>query len=111
MSGARRPLTYAGGDVALLARMSDGRVRVVYLDRSGQPTQHKAAVWTHHLRGVGWHMAAIREAIKALPPEHEPPPAPQSPPASTGTAAPRPSQPPRGGGFLFIDHAIPEGDR
>ena len=107
---ARRPLTYAGGDVALVARMADGRVRIVYLDRSGQPTNHLAAAWPHELRGVGWHMKAIREAIAAVPEENpDPPPATPSL-ASTGTAAPRPPQPARSG-FLFVDHTIPEGDR
>lgn len=108
----RRPLTYAGGDIALRARMANGRVRVVYLDRFGQPTRHLASAWPHELRGVGWHMKAIREAIAVLPLENnEPPPAASPLPAPSGTAAPHSPQHPRGGGFLFVDHTITEGDR
>lgn len=107
----RRPLTYAGGDVALRARLPNGRVRVVYLDRAGQPLAHLAAVWPHELRGVGWHMKTIREAIAALPEENnEPPPATPPSPASSGTAAPQHPHA-RGGGFLFVDHTITDGDR
>lgn len=108
----RRPLTYAGGDVTLLARMAGGKVRVVYLDRTGQKTIHLAAAWPHELRGVGWHMKAIREAIASLPEEsNEPPPAASPLPAPSGTAAPPQSQPRRSGGFLFVDHIITDGDR
>lgn len=76
----RRPsLTYAGGDVALVARLPCGRVRVVYVDQAGVPTRHQAAAWPHELRGLGWHLAEVKAAIAALPDPNAPPaPAPRA---------------------------------
>lgn len=64
---SRPPLTLAGGDVTLVARLPCGRVRVAYVDRDGQPTRHTRPAWPHELRGIGWHLAEIKRAIAALP--------------------------------------------
>ncbi len=61
-----RALRLLGSDVALVAGLPCGRVRVVYLDRAGQPTDHRTNVWPHELIGNGWHLAAIKRAITAL---------------------------------------------
>jgi hypothetical protein len=66
------PLTLAGGPVALVARLPDGRVRCCYLDRAGARTRHGRDAHAHELRGVGWHLAAIKAAIAALPLVGEP---------------------------------------
>lgn len=65
--GKRPPLTLAGGPVSLVARLPDGRVRCRYLDRAGNVTRHGRDAHAHELRGVGWHLAAIKAAILALP--------------------------------------------
>lgn len=63
----RRPLTLAGGDVALRARSADGRAIVEYIDLAGRPLGHWARCHAFQLRGVGWHIAAIKQAIANLP--------------------------------------------
>lgn len=92
------PLTLAGGAVDLVARLPDGRVRCCYLDREGNRSRHGRDAHAHELRGVGWHLAAIKAAIQALPfvgsvtpslPEHP-------------TSAPRP------GAWLHIHHTAAE---
>lgn len=85
----RRPLTYQGTDVALARRTHAGKAVVVYLNRHGQPTAGTAEAWPHELRGVGWHIAAIKQAIAALPLEG-------SPVSASEPAAPRP--------LLFAHH-------
>lgn len=75
-----RGLRLLGSDVALVAGLPCGRVRVVYLDRDGQPTCHRTNVWPHELIGNGWHLAAIKRAIAAL----------TGSTITTGTPAPRP---------------------
>ena len=62
-----RPLTYLGGDVRLVGRRADGRAVVRFLDRAGRPAGPTAEAWPHELRGVGWHIAAIKRAIAAAP--------------------------------------------
>jgi hypothetical protein len=76
---SRRPLTFAGGDVRPTHRRADGRARVVYLDRTGQPTRHTAAAWPHELRGVGWHLAEIKTLLAGLPLEGAAVPEPAAP--------------------------------
>ena len=64
----KRPaLTLAGADVDLHRRLPDGRAVVVYLDRTGAPTASTRIAHAHELRGIGWHLAAIKAAIQALP--------------------------------------------
>jgi hypothetical protein len=92
----RRPLTLAGADVALHRRLADGRVEVVYLDRDGQPMRSTRVAHAHELRGIGWHLAAIKAAIAALPLQ------------GTATASPSPSQPApetRPSAWLHAHHA------
>lgn len=77
-----QPLTLAGGDVELLERLPDGRVLCAYLDRMGKRTRQTRTAHAHELRGIGWHLAAIKAAIAALPlagapPHSQPAPAPQ----------------------------------
>ena len=82
-----RGLRLQGSDVALVQGLPCGRVRVVYLDRAGQPTTHRNTVWPHDLIGNGWHLAAIKRAIAAL---IDP---------TTTTAAPAPPRP-----LLYAHH-------
>ena len=107
----RPPLTFAGGDVVLASRLADGRVRVAFVDRAGQPTGHRAEVWPHELRGLGWHLAEIKRLIQALPmaapaggsvghPTREPAPFPLQKPAPT----------PRRG-WLFAHHVAAAEER
>jgi hypothetical protein len=93
MSTSRHPpLTFAGGDVVPVRRKANGQVVVAYLDRKGQPTSITAIAWPHELRGIGWHMAGIKQVVGRLPLEGDTPtPAPASEPA-----APRP--------LLFAHH-------
>lgn len=88
----RRPLTHAGGDVALRARTADGRALVEYLRPDGSATGHRARCHAHELRGIGWGIAAIKAAIAKLPIDGEPP-APDSP------------QPAAAARWLFAHHA------
>ncbi len=60
-------LRLQGSDVALVAGMPCGRVRVVYLaNLTGKPTVHQTTVWPHDLIGNGWHLADVKRAIAAL---------------------------------------------
>ena len=63
----RPPLTLAGADVALSARLPDGRVLVAFLDREGVPTGYRRPCRAHELRGIGWHLAEIKARIARLP--------------------------------------------
>lgn len=63
----RQALTHCGGDVALRVRAADGRALVEYVDRAGRGLGHTARCHAHELRGIGWHLAAIKAAIAALP--------------------------------------------
>jgi hypothetical protein len=89
----RRPLTFQGSDVALRARGADGRPLVDYLDRAGRPLGHSTRCHAHELRGVGWHLAAIKKAIADLPIEGAP---------ASGQPAPRP--------LLFCHYAARQED-
>jgi hypothetical protein len=86
----RYPLTFAGGDVVPVRRRANGQVVVAYLARNGQPTSITAIAWPHELRGIGWHMAGIKQVVGRLSLEGDNP-APASEPA-----APRP--------LLFVHH-------
>lgn len=97
MTTRRPPLTLAGGAVDLVARLPDGRVRCCYLDRAGNATRHGRDAHAHELRGVGWHLAAIKAAILALP--------------LVGSAATFPETPapaPRPGAWLHVHHTAAE---
>jgi hypothetical protein len=63
----RVALTHIGSDIALRCRTANGRAVFVYLDRHGNPTAHRGRAWPHELRGVGWHIAAIKHEISLLP--------------------------------------------
>lgn len=63
----RPPLTLAGGDVELVARLPDGRALAVYLDRQGAHTPSIRAAHCFELRGIGWHLAEIKTLIAGLP--------------------------------------------
>lgn len=95
----RPPLTLAGGDVELVARLPDGRVLAFYLDRQGQRTPFGRAAHCFELRGIGWHLAEIKAAIAALPLRGA---APVSPVSPTEADAPRPR------GFLHAHHTVAE---
>lgn len=97
MSVRRPPLTLAGGPVALVARLPDGRARCCYLDRAGNRTSHGRDAHAHELRGLGWHLAEIKAAIAALP-ALIPNPSPIDQPAP----APRP------GAWLHVHHTAAE---
>jgi hypothetical protein len=90
-----RPLTFAGADVRPIWRRTDGRAVIVFLDRSGEPTKVKTTAWPHELRGVGWHLAAIKKAIAALPLEGE-------------ANAVRAAEPAAPRGFLHAHHSFKE---
>lgn len=80
---SRHPLTFAGGDVVLVRRQVTGQVVGVYLGRDGQPTSATVVAWPHELRGVGWHMAAIKAVVERLPLDGAPMnPAPEPPAAA-----------------------------
>lgn len=85
----RRPLTLAGGDVALRRRTADGRAVVECLDWRGRPLGRFQRCHAFELRGLGWHLAAIKRAIAALPLDGSPVLAPEP-------VAPRP--------LLFAHH-------
>ena len=100
------PLTHAGGDVVLRWRAADGKAVFDYLDpRTRQPSGRRGRAWAHELRGVGWHIAAVKAAIAALPLEGTQP-APKPDPSESADR-------PRGvhGGRLHAHFALPEGDR
>ncbi len=64
----RRALTYLGGDIRIVGRRADGQAVVQFLDRHGQPVPNgTATAHAHQLRGVGWHLAAIKAAIASAP--------------------------------------------
>lgn len=95
----KRPaLTLAGADVGLHQRLPDGRVVIVYLDRTGTATPHTRIAHAHELRGIGWHLAAIKAAITRLPLAREAaPPHPETP-----APAARPSA------WLHVHHTAAE---
>lgn len=62
----RQPLRFLGADVVLRERLPDGRA-VIAFACAGAPLPCTAEVWPHELRGVGWHIAAIKQAIARLP--------------------------------------------
>jgi hypothetical protein len=97
MTASRPPLTLAGGAVDLVARLPDGRVRCCYLDRNGNTTRHGRDAHAHELRGVGWHLAAIKAAIAALP-------LAGATPSPTDLPAPAP----RPGAWLHVHHTAAE---
>lgn len=99
MTDRRPPLTHCGSDIALRARTADGRAVVDYVDRAGRPLGHSARCHAHELRGLGWHIAAIKAAIAALPLEGT-----RARPASETPRAARPR------GFLHAHFAVPQGD-
>jgi hypothetical protein len=105
---SQRFLTYQGSDVAPIARTAEGRAVVVYLER-GHPTTHTAEAWPHQLRGLGWHLAAIKQLLARLP---EFPSRPQPGCVSPGAAGGAPSPTPNGhaGGFLHAHHSLPRED-
>jgi len=95
------PLTHLGTDVRLVGRRADGRAIVAYLDRHGEPMPGLfAAAWPHELRGVGWHLAAIKRAIAATP-------VLTGAPDCAVTVPARPAPQPR----LHAHFSLPEGDR
>lgn len=96
-----RPLTLAGGDVVLRARDARGCAIVDFIDMAGQPIGHSARCHPHELRGVGWHIAAIKRAIADLPLEGG---AVVAPTPISETDAPRPR------GFLHAHFAVARGD-
>lgn len=67
MTEPRPPLTLAGGDVTLTARLPDGRAVAVYLDRDGKRTPFSQPAHCFELRGIGWHLAEIKALIAGLP--------------------------------------------
>jgi hypothetical protein len=91
------PLQVGGATVLLAGRRPDGSALVCYADRGGNPTSGFRIVMAHELRGVGWHMGAIKAAIAA------------SPEILFSWELPPPAR--SGGGRLFVDHAIPATDR
>jgi hypothetical protein len=92
----RPPLTFAGADVALEARMPDGRVVVRMVDFRGAPTPFTQPAHAHELRGIGWSLAEIKNRIAALPLQGAAPIAP------TEALAPQPR------GFLHAHHTAAE---
>lgn len=92
----RPPLTLAGAEVALSARLPDGRVLVAHLDRSGKPTEYRQPCQAHELRGIGWHLAEIKARIAMLPIDGSAHPIP-----SPEAASPR-------RGFLHAHHSAAE---
>jgi len=99
MSDRLPPLTLAGGDVTLTARLTDGRAVAVFLDRDGGRTPFSQPAHCFELRGIGWHLAEIKALIARLPLQGAAPVAPVSP---TDADAPRPR------GFLHAHHTAAE---
>ena len=66
-SERRWPLAFQGSDVGLRARFTDGRVRVVYLDRDGRARRGTIVCQVFQLRGAGRHLAEIKRAVELLP--------------------------------------------
>lgn len=105
---SRPPLTLAGGPVSLVARLPDGRVRCRYLDRAGNVTRHGRDAHAHELRGVGWHLAAIKAAILALPLVGSAP-ADRTSRSDVREASPEtPAPAPRPGAWLHLHHTAAE---
>lgn len=102
-AGRRPALTYLGTDVRIVGRRADGRAIVAFLDRHGAALDRYAAPWPHELRGVGWHIAAIKRAIAATPLLKGAPDCAVVVPVTraAGTSAPR----------LHAHFSLPEGDR
>ncbi|WP_425065086.1 hypothetical protein [Reyranella sp.] len=99
MTDRRPPLTLAGGDVMLTARLPDGRAVAVFLDREGKRTPFSQPAQCFELRGIGWHLAEIKALIAGLPLQGARPVAPVSP---TEADAPQPR------GFLHAHHTAAE---
>lgn len=104
MTTGRRFLTFQGSDVAPIACTAAGRAVVVYLDRHGQPTSHTAEAWPHELRGLGWHLATIKQLLALLPVF----PPVDSVPSTTAGAAHPPNPTACAGGFLHAHHSAPD---
>jgi hypothetical protein len=110
------PLQVGGTQVLLAGRRPDGKVLVASANRFGRPLGGLSEVHAHQLRGIGWHIAAIKEAIAALPLivfAYDQDAGDQdaaargnaaSAPAGKGTAAPT-------GGRLHAHFSLPTGDR
>lgn len=102
----QRPrLTYAGGDVELVARLPDGRALAAYVDRDGKRTRFTATAWPHELRGIGWHLAEIKALIAGLPLQGSAPVVP-----TLAASRPHPIEPrvPQPRGFLHAHHTAAE---
>lgn len=98
----QRPrLTFAGGDVELVARLPDGRALAAYVDCDGKRTPFTATGWPHEFRGIGWHLAEIKRLVTGLPLQGAAPIAP----TLTPPPEPRASQP---RGFLHAHHTAAE---
>jgi len=101
----RPRLTLAGGDVELVARLPDGRAVAAYVGRDGTRTPFTATAWPHELRGIGWHLAEIKQAIAGLPLQGA---APIAPTLATALSIPSEPHAPQPRGFLHAHHTAAE---
>lgn len=67
MTPSPHPLQVGGATVLLAGRRPNGDALVCYADKGGNPTSGFRIVRSFELRGLGWHMAAIKAAIARLP--------------------------------------------
>lgn len=63
----RQPLRFRGDDVMIVGRLADGHAVVALLDREGALTRVGCRARDIELRGIGWHLADIKKAIRNSP--------------------------------------------